>query len=349
MKRKLLSLVITGGLIVSLISAAGAVNLYVDNEPLQTDVPAQIINDRTMVPIGPIFNALEADVVWDDATKTATGVKDGTTVVIQIDNTTAYVNNQPITLDTPAMIVDNRTMVPVAFVSQALGCDVTWDASSQTVGIAYALKGKSIYVTETGKKYHYDNSCNGGTYYASTLAEAMGRGLTPCEKCVTTAPETPVAGTSVTLSGIMYFDKSRSVFQDGSLGFGSDDIMFFDAGGEMYISDLTMVRFLADILGEENVNDDHTVITSNPNHQLVQYPNLSWEYEGDNIVFSYKGITFSYDERATGPENTIILLNGCRAINRMGGWLFNANDLAQYFGANISISHVGDSVLITQK
>lgn len=43
---------------------------------------------------------------------------------------------------------------------------------------------RTVYVTKTGKRYHYDSSCNGGTYYPSTLAEAKSRGLTPCKKCV---------------------------------------------------------------------------------------------------------------------------------------------------------------------
>ena len=45
-------------------------------------------------------------------------------------------------------------------------------------------KGRTIYITNTGKKYHYDNNCNGGTYFASTLDEALKRGLKPCSKCV---------------------------------------------------------------------------------------------------------------------------------------------------------------------
>lgn len=43
---------------------------------------------------------------------------------------------------------------------------------------------RTVYVTKTGKRYHYDSQCNGGSYYASTLAEAKRRGLTPCNKCV---------------------------------------------------------------------------------------------------------------------------------------------------------------------
>ena len=42
----------------------------------------------------------------------------------------------------------------------------------------------NVYVTKTGKRYHYDSHCNGGTYYLSTLADAQARGLTPCSKCV---------------------------------------------------------------------------------------------------------------------------------------------------------------------
>jgi len=44
--------------------------------------------------------------------------------------------------------------------------------------------GRTIYITNTGEKYHYDNNCNGGTYFSSTLNEALRLGLTPCSKCV---------------------------------------------------------------------------------------------------------------------------------------------------------------------
>lgn len=42
---------------------------------------------------------------------------------------------------------------------------------------------RKVYRTKTGKKYHYDNNCNGGTYYEVTLEEAENAGLTPCKKC----------------------------------------------------------------------------------------------------------------------------------------------------------------------
>lgn len=173
--------------------SAGAVDLYVDDSKIETDVPPVVVDGRTLVPVRAIFEAIGAEVTWDGTANTATGVRDGVTVQIQIDNTTAYVNGEARTLDVPAQLINDRTMVPARFISEAMGCDVTWHQETQTVGVAYKLKGAHIYVTKTGKKYHYDSSCNGGTYYEATLAEARGRGLTACEKCVlTSGNSTPV-------------------------------------------------------------------------------------------------------------------------------------------------------------
>lgn len=43
--------------------------------------------------------------------------------------------------------------------------------------------GRTVYITKTGSKYHYDSNCGNGTYYESTLSAAEGMGLTPCAKC----------------------------------------------------------------------------------------------------------------------------------------------------------------------
>ena len=157
--------------------SVNAVELYVDTE---------LVSGRTLVPMRAIFEYLGAEVTWDNDTRTATGTLNDTVVTIQIDNTTAYVNGVPYTLDVPAQIIGNRTMVPARFVSESLCCVVTWYNETQTAAVANKTKGEHIYVTKTGKRYHYSGTCNGGTYYEATLAEAMGRGLTPCDKCVLT-------------------------------------------------------------------------------------------------------------------------------------------------------------------
>lgn len=44
--------------------------------------------------------------------------------------------------------------------------------------------GRTIYVTNTGQRYHYDNHCNGGNYYEASWDVVQRRNLTPCNRCV---------------------------------------------------------------------------------------------------------------------------------------------------------------------
>ena len=43
--------------------------------------------------------------------------------------------------------------------------------------------GHTVYVTPSGKKYHYSPSCGGKNAYQTTLDEAVSAGKTPCKKC----------------------------------------------------------------------------------------------------------------------------------------------------------------------
>ena len=53
---------------------------FILKEKINFDVPPQTINDRTLVPIRAIFEAMGANVDWDDITQTAISTKDSTTV-----------------------------------------------------------------------------------------------------------------------------------------------------------------------------------------------------------------------------------------------------------------------------
>ena len=94
---------------------------------------ATIINSRTMVPLRSIFEAMGADVQWDNATRTASGQRGGTSVSIAIGSNVLYVNGRAVGLDSPACIINNRTMVPVRAIAEAFQATVDWDNPSRTV------------------------------------------------------------------------------------------------------------------------------------------------------------------------------------------------------------------------
>lgn len=52
-----------------------------------------------------------------------------------IDNTTATVNGAEATMDVPARLVNDKTMVPLRFLSENLGYTVTWDEETNTASI----------------------------------------------------------------------------------------------------------------------------------------------------------------------------------------------------------------------
>lgn len=114
----------------------GKIRVLVDKNLLSTDQDPVIVNDRTLVPLRAIFEALGADVQWDGATSTVTAQKDGKVVVVKIGDVNAMVNGEPKALDVPATIINSRTLVPIRFVSESLGATVDWNGDKKAVIIS---------------------------------------------------------------------------------------------------------------------------------------------------------------------------------------------------------------------
>lgn len=119
-------------------ACAGAVNaqdisVTVNGAPVEFDQPPVIQNDRTLVPMRAIFEALGASVDWDDSTKTVSSVKGDTEISVTIGSEEMTVGGEVKTLDVPAQIISDRTMVPVRAISEAFSCTVDWDGANQQV------------------------------------------------------------------------------------------------------------------------------------------------------------------------------------------------------------------------
>lgn len=116
-------------------TSALAIGVNIDGEPLKMDTTPVVQEGSTLVPMRAIFEALGMSVEWDDQTKTVVGKNDDTEIKLTLGSTTAYVDGEATTLTVPAKSIDGRTMVPVRFISEALGNDVTWNSETQTVEI----------------------------------------------------------------------------------------------------------------------------------------------------------------------------------------------------------------------
>ena len=114
----------------------GEINIYLNNKRLNFDIEPITEGDRTLVPMRAIFEALGAEVEWENETQTATATKNGITVSVTIDSNKMQKNGEEIELDVPARLVeDSRTLVPLRAISEAFGCQVEWDEALQRVDI----------------------------------------------------------------------------------------------------------------------------------------------------------------------------------------------------------------------
>ncbi|MCL2200526.1 MAG: stalk domain-containing protein [Oscillospiraceae bacterium] len=112
-------------------------DIYVvlDGTRIIFDVPPQVVDGRTLVPLRAIFEALGAEVNWNEATQTVTATKGDTTVVLPIGSTSPTVSGQTVTIDVPASVLNGRTLVPLRFVAESFGVSVDWNSDTRTITI----------------------------------------------------------------------------------------------------------------------------------------------------------------------------------------------------------------------
>ena len=164
MKRRLTSLFVVLCMLTSLfafvpatVSAADDITVILNGQKLEFDVPPQLMNDRTMVPMRAIFEALDTTVYWNDSNETVSAYSSVSgTIVLPIGGTTATVNGEAYELDQPAVLKDGRTLVPIRFVAESLGATVGWIDATQTVTIDRALSTDNA---DTFTRYYPVSDC----------------------------------------------------------------------------------------------------------------------------------------------------------------------------------------------
>lgn len=124
-------------------AGSSAIRIDLDGAEIAADSPPVIENGRTLAPVRAVFEAMGGTVTWNQSSREVTLVKDDMTVKLKIGSKSAYINGTEKTLDVPARLIKDRTMIPVRFVSEALGCEVSWDAKNRIVGIVSPAEGET--------------------------------------------------------------------------------------------------------------------------------------------------------------------------------------------------------------
>ncbi len=120
----------------------GQETFTVNDSTRTLDSPPIIKNNRTLLPIRAVVEALGGTVGWDATERKVTVTLGSTTLELWIGKSIAKVNGVNTPID-PANskvvpeIINSRTMLPLRFVTENLGCDVQWDGTTKTITITY--------------------------------------------------------------------------------------------------------------------------------------------------------------------------------------------------------------------
>ncbi len=123
-----------------------------------------IIDGRTLLPVRAFVEAIGGTAEWDGNSRTATLAYKDNVIKLTIDSTTAYLNNEPRTLDVIPVIISGRTMLPIRFVAESFGYGVYWNGAA-----------RSVIITNTG-------SPNGGIIIVLDPGHGKDSGLMSAEE-----------------------------------------------------------------------------------------------------------------------------------------------------------------------
>ncbi|KAB2950887.1 copper amine oxidase N-terminal domain-containing protein, partial [Heliorestis acidaminivorans] len=116
-----------------------SVKIMIDGQELRIPVgePKAYVdkNNRTVIPIKFIAEALGLEVDWNRSQQLVTFTDADTTVKLKIGERQATVNGKTVYFDTQAVITQARTFVPLKFVSESFGAKVEWISRTRTVVI----------------------------------------------------------------------------------------------------------------------------------------------------------------------------------------------------------------------
>lgn len=159
-------------------TAEDKITVKLNGNAIDFDVQPQLINDRTMVPLRAIFEALGAEVEWNGEKQTILAVKGEVRILLQIGELSIakQVNGgdiQFIEIDSAPVIISDRTLVPVRAIAESFDCSVDWDGATKTVNIyGSSAAGTSGNQTSNTVDMESDDSLEGTyNYYANAYID----------------------------------------------------------------------------------------------------------------------------------------------------------------------------------
>lgn len=185
------------------VAAENEIHVVINGQKVEFSRAPVMIDNRMLVPIRTVAEAMECQVGWDAQTQSVLISNDRASLRLRIDYDVMWVGpageEASVQLDIAPILIEDTTYLPLRKVVEALGGSVVWDDTCSTIFIAYPSleEGLSVQAVQTGSlggnhTFYFQNEArfalpdSGSGYcwvcsYAMVLSDVMGRAITPVD------------------------------------------------------------------------------------------------------------------------------------------------------------------------
>lgn len=230
-------------------AAPGSTSIYLDGKALALPENGQVqnVNGNVMIPIRVVAEELGFDVNYEKKTSTVTIKQSGTTLILNVNKTTASVNGSEVKLPIAPKLAGDTTLVPMRFVGEQMGLKVSWDNAA-----------KSAYLTSSSSGSGSGNAGNAGSGTDS------GTGTDGQQPGTVVPPVDPAELAKVT--GIGFSNNSLMIAVDKNV----TPSIFTMSGPERLVIDLPQTQF-----AETLANGAPLDVNKSGAIEVTDYPDVS--------------------------------------------------------------------------
>ena len=117
------------------------IKVYINNNRINYDTMPVNINNRVLVPVRATFDAVGADIEWFGEIQTVIATSGSTLIALKIDNPLLIVSDvqtqgiKTIELDSPPVLLNSKTMIPLRAVAEIFDYQVIWSEENKSIFI----------------------------------------------------------------------------------------------------------------------------------------------------------------------------------------------------------------------
>lgn len=120
------------------------IKVVLNGKTIAFNEPVLVESGRVLVDAEPLLKEMDVGFYINEYMQEFTAVRESVDIVMPFDEKIAYINYQGKNIDVTVKVIDGKAFLPVRFISEAFGAEVTWDQTAKTVNIVYD-KSKTAY------------------------------------------------------------------------------------------------------------------------------------------------------------------------------------------------------------